>query len=181
MRTSRLTVSSSSHPDAAYEAIARFEEYPKFVEDISSIKVWRDDSVSALPDATYSDWEVVFRNGPLRWTEVDYHKPGERQIAFEKHAGDFETFRGCWQITATEFGSQVSFEVTFDFGIPSLAGVLEPIAERVLKESILKIMLGTLSDVNVVDTPNGRDAADPGIQASAGGRREIFALNSSAY
>jgi ribosome-associated toxin RatA of RatAB toxin-antitoxin module len=167
MRTARLTVSSSSHPDAAYEAIARFEEYPKFVEDISSITVWRDDSVSAFPDTTYSDWEVMFRSGPLRWTEVDYHKPDERQIAFEQHTGDFEEFRGCWQVTATEFGSQVSFEVTFDFGIPSLAGVLEPIADRVLKESILKIMSRTLSDVNVVDTHNGRNAAASGVQASA--------------
>jgi ribosome-associated toxin RatA of RatAB toxin-antitoxin module len=160
-------VSSSSHPDAAYEAIARFEEYPKYVEEISSIKVWREDSVSTLPDTTYSDWEVIFRSGPLRWTEVDYHKPDERQIAFEQHTGDFEEFRGCWQVIATEFGSQVSFEVTFDFGIPSLAGVLEPIAERVLKESILKIMSRTLSDVNVVDTQNGRDAAARRLQASA--------------
>lgn len=167
MRTAHLTVSSSSHPDAAYEAIARFEEYPKFVEDISSITVWRDDSASASPDTTYSDWEVIFRNGPLRWTEVDYHKPGERQIAFEQRSGDFEAFGGCWQVNATGFGSQVSFEVTFDFGIPSLAGVLEPIAERVLKESILKIMSRTLSDVKVMDTHNGRDAADPGVQASA--------------
>ena len=61
----------------------------------------------------------------------------------------------------------MSFEVTFDFGIPSLAGVLEPIAERVLKESILKIMSRTLSDVNVVDTHNGRDAAAPGVHTSA--------------
>jgi ribosome-associated toxin RatA of RatAB toxin-antitoxin module len=167
MRTARLTVSSSSHPDAAYEAIARFEEYPKFVEDISSITVWRDDSVSAFPNTTYSDWEVIFRSGPLRWTEVDYHKPDERQIAFEQHTGDFEEFRGCWQVTAMEFGSQVSFEVTFDFGIPSLAGVLEPIADRVLKESILKIMSRTLSDANVVDTHNGRNAAASGVQASA--------------
>jgi len=125
------------------------------VEDISSIKVWRDNSVAAFPDTTYSDWEVVFRNGPLRWTEVDYHMPNERRIAFEQRTGDFQTFRGGWQVTATEFGSHVSFEVVFDFGIPSLAGVLEPIAERVLKESILKIMSRTLSDVIIVNTTNG--------------------------
>ncbi|WP_457062173.1 SRPBCC family protein [Mycobacteroides abscessus] len=150
MRTAQLIVDSSSHPDEAYRAIAQFEEYPQYVEDISSITVRQDDPSALVPETTYSDWEVIFRNGLLRWTEVDYHNPADRSIAFEQLSGDFEIFRGRWLVEPSPTGSRVSFEVTFDFGIPSLAGVLEPIAERVLKESIFTIMSRTIADVTPV-------------------------------
>ena len=153
MRTVRLTVNSSSDPDEAYRAISRYEDYPEFVEDISSIRVRQDEqelSVSTGQEITYSDWEVVFRNGPLRWTEVDYHQPAERRIAFEQLSGDFDVFQGRWLVEANAAGSRISFEVMFDFGIPSLAGVLEPIAERVLKQSIFTIMSRSVADVSPV-------------------------------
>ncbi|BAX97803.1 hypothetical protein MSTE_02493 [Mycobacteroides stephanolepidis] len=151
MRTACLTVSSSSYPDRAYVAISRFEEYPNFVNDISSITVRPETSGTAPPNTMYSDWEVNFRNGPLKWTEVDYHDPVKRQISFEQHSGDFEVFRGLWRVDATDTGSRVGFEVTFDFGIPSLAGVLEPIAERVLKESIYTILDRILENVALTE------------------------------
>ncbi|CPZ63351.1 Uncharacterised protein [Mycobacteroides abscessus] len=65
MRTAQLIVDSSSHPDEAYRAIAQFEEYPQYVEDISSITVRQDDPSALVAETTYSDWEVIFRNGPL--------------------------------------------------------------------------------------------------------------------
>lgn len=44
----------------------------------------QDDPSALVAETTYSDWEVIFRNGPLRWTEVDYHNPADRSIAFEQ-------------------------------------------------------------------------------------------------
>lgn len=79
MRTAQLIVDSSSHPDEAYRAIAQFEEYPQYVEDISSITVRQDDPSALVPETTYSDWEVIFRNGPLRWTEGRLSQPRRPQ------------------------------------------------------------------------------------------------------
>lgn len=149
MRTVRLAMVSHSGADEAFTTISDFEAYPKYVEDITSITV-RD-----MPDAidgatTYSDWEVTFRNGPLRWTEIDHHMLGERRIVFEQHAGDFEVFRGHWLVEPCPAGARIVFEAQFDFGIPSLAGVLEPIADRVLRHSIFQIAARTLRDVCAV-------------------------------
>ncbi len=37
---------------------------------------------------------------------------------------------------------QVAFAADFDFGIPSLEGILDPIAERVIKETVAWAVIG---------------------------------------
>src|SRR5205823_2860065 len=103
--------------------------------------------------ALMSDWEIFFRNGLLRWTEVDYFQSDQRRIVFEQTTGDFEVFRGSWQVSPVPGGCEVNFEANFDFGIPSLAGVLEPIATKVLKEGIALIVHQLLGKASVVGDP----------------------------
>ena len=38
----------------------------------------------------------------------------------------------------------------FDFGIPSLAGILDPIAARVLKETIARVVAGLFDKIEIV-------------------------------
>ena len=144
--------------DEAYRRICEFERYPDFVEEVSSVVVHGDESSGFL----MSDWEIFFRNGLLRWSEVDYFQPDQRRIVFEQTTGDFEAFRGVWAVTPEQDGCEVSFEASFDFGIPSLAGVLEPIAAKVLKEGIALIVYQLMGEAVVVD--------DPAIAAAMAGR-----------
>ncbi|MGW0246335.1 SRPBCC family protein [Nocardia goodfellowii] len=150
MRSATLTVRSTTvDPDQAYDIVRRFESYPGLVEEVRSVVV------REAPDgrSSMSDWEVYFRNGPLRWTEVDYFQPERRNIVFEQESGDFHVFRGSWQVRPAGSGSAVTFEAAFDFGIPSMTGVLEPIAEKVLKEGIATILIRLLGDGEVVGDP----------------------------
>lgn len=149
MRTVTLTVDSATcDADVAYSRIRKFEDYPDLVDDVRSIVV-RESEGGTLT----SDWEVYFRNGPLRWSEVDYFQPEQRRITFEQTEGDFEMFRGQWEVQALGGGCRIEFEVVFDFGIPSLEGVLEPIATKVLKEGIAYALLQLLGDAEVVGDP----------------------------
>lgn len=142
-------VSPTADADAAYRRISRFERYPEFVEEVRSVVVRGGGGAEPL----VSDWEIVFRSGPLRWSEVDYFQHHQRRIVFEQLSGDFEVFRGSWQVREVPGGCEVVFETTFDFGIPSLAGVLEPIAAKVLKEGIAMIVHQLLGSAVVVDDP----------------------------
>ncbi|CAA9441952.1 MAG: hypothetical protein AVDCRST_MAG66-4400 [uncultured Pseudonocardia sp.] len=154
MRSLSLTLrSGAAGPDAAYRRICEFERYPDFVDEVRSVVV-----KERTGDTLLSEWEIDFRNGPLRWTEADYLRPAQRRIVFEQTSGDFETFRGAWSIEPSGDGCSVTFEATFDFGIPSLAGVLEPIAAKVLKEGIAVIVHQLLGSASVVDDP-ATDAA----------------------
>jgi ribosome-associated toxin RatA of RatAB toxin-antitoxin module len=146
MRNVTLTIASAQcDADTAFGRISAFETFPDLVDDVRAI------TVRTADDGTItSDWEVYFRSGPLRWSEVDYLQPERRRITFEQIEGDFEAFRGRWQVTAQGSGCLIEFEVDFDFGIPSLAGVLEPIATKVLKEGIACALLQLLGDAQIV-------------------------------
>ncbi|MEV6609085.1 MULTISPECIES: SRPBCC family protein [unclassified Kutzneria] len=150
MRSLELTLRADTVGAAeAYRRICEFERYPELVDEVNAVVVHgREDGGPLL-----SDWEIFFRNGLLRWTEVDYFQSEQRRIVFEQTTGDFEVFRGSWGVTAAPGGCQVRFEATFDFGIPSLAGVLEPIATKVLKEGIALIVHQLLGEATVVGDP----------------------------
>ncbi len=163
MRSLELRMMSETvGADAAFELIQHFERYPELVDEVRSVEV-RDSGDGPVT----SDWEVYFRNGPLRWTEIDYIQLDQRRIVFEQTDGDFHVFRGTWLVTPAPRGCRVTFEATFDFGIPSLAGVLDPIATKVLKEGIALVISRLLGDAVVLDDPVVRSAVAAKLSVAA--------------
>jgi ribosome-associated toxin RatA of RatAB toxin-antitoxin module len=157
MRSLTLTVRSARiSADTAYDRIRRFETYPGLVDEVRSVVIHGDDGGGPIT----SDWEVYFRNGPLRWSEIDYFQEEQRKIIFEQTTGDFEVFRGSWAVEPLDAGCEVTFSTTFDFGIPSLAGILEPIAAKVLKEGIALVLHRLLEDAVIVDDPSVQAAVE---------------------
>ncbi|MET9489815.1 SRPBCC family protein [Nocardia sp. NPDC006630] len=147
MRTVELLVSAPGvEPDRAYALVSDFARYSELVEVVRSVAVRDTDTV----DIVVSDWEVYFRNGILRWTEADVFDTAARNIEFEQRSGDFHIFHGHWRVEAAGAGCTVGFEAEFDFGIPSLAGILDPIAQRVLRETIALVLRGLLGEITVV-------------------------------
>ncbi|MGW1493537.1 type II toxin-antitoxin system RatA family toxin [Streptomyces sp. NPDC002402] len=165
MRSLELKLRSfAAGADFAYRRIAKFEKYPDFVDEVRSVVVHENNGGEPL----VSEWDIFFRNGPLRWSEVDYFQPELRKIVFEQTSGDFDVFRGSWRVEPIADGCEVTFEATFDFGIPSLAGVLEPIATKVLKEAIATIVYRLLGEAHVVGDP----ATAMAVTARLGAKRE---------
>lgn len=148
MRNVELALTSPVDPDFAFQRITEFERYPEFVDEVRSVIVQTDDGQTLT-----SEWDILFRNGPLRWAEIDYIQAATRSITFEQTSGDFDVFRGSWQVEPAADGCVVKFETAFDFGIPSLAGVLEPIASKVLKEAIGTIVTRLLGEASIIGEP----------------------------
>ncbi|MGW6054735.1 type II toxin-antitoxin system RatA family toxin [Streptomyces sp. NPDC055189] len=131
--------------EAVYDRVKEFARYPELAEVVRSVTVH---DISEAQET--SSWEVYFRNGILRWTEADRFDRTALTIAFVQLDGDFEVFKGTWHIIDTENEVRVVFRAEFDFGIPSLAGILEPVAERVIKETIARVVLGLFASGRVV-------------------------------
>ncbi|HET6357790.1 type II toxin-antitoxin system RatA family toxin [Streptomyces sp.] len=121
----------------AFDRIHDFARYPEFTDVVRSVTVHE-----ISQEEETSDWEVYFRNGILRWTEADRFDRATLVISFEQIDGDFAEFSGSWRISADGRDSLVAFSADFDFGIPSLAGILDPVAQRVFKETIARVVLG---------------------------------------
>ncbi len=101
------------------------------------------------PDGSViSGWTVAFRDGLMRWTERDTFSPATLSIAFEQLSGDFETFEGSWACEPHRDGTTVTFRASFDLGIPTLAEILDPVAESTLRTNIEKILQGLLGTVS---------------------------------
>ncbi|MGH3655931.1 MAG: type II toxin-antitoxin system RatA family toxin [Micromonosporaceae bacterium] len=121
-----------------FDTVADFVRYPDLVDAVRSVSVEPTDTDGVL----LSHWEVYFRNGILRWSESDRLDPGGLRIDFDQTDGDFDTFRGDWQLRQAGADTEVVFHAEFDFGVPSLASIIDPVAVRVLTENMELILLG---------------------------------------
>ncbi|MEU0333920.1 SRPBCC family protein [Streptomyces sp. NPDC006193] len=147
-------------PHEAYERVRDFARYPDLVDTVRSVTVHPAGSGSPV----LSDWEVDFRNGVLAWSEEDVFDDRDLSIVFRQTEGDFESFDGRWDIAAGPHGTaQVRFAATFDFGLPSLAGIVDPVAERVLLETIEHILRTLLAEQGRQDTADAEEL--PGAEA----------------
>jgi ribosome-associated toxin RatA of RatAB toxin-antitoxin module len=141
-------------PDELYRLIKDFARYPELTEGVHRV------DVEELADGrARSSWEVAFREGVLRWTEEDRFFDSERRIEFREVEGDMQSFDGVWEITDAPEGSVVTFSASFDLGMASLGDLVEPIAERILREnfdSMLDGLTGGRSETVAVEPGGSR-------------------------
>lgn len=149
----QITIAARTPRDPAdvYARIRDFADYPRQTDAVVEVLVHPVDADGAL----VSEWTVRFRNGLLRWTERDVFDDERRAIAFEQLSGDFAVFRGRWLVDADPVGATIVFDAEFDLGIPTLAALIDPVAEATLRSNILLILRGLLGDVTEHDlTPD---------------------------
>lgn len=97
------------------------------------------------PGEAITHWEIFFRNGLLRWSERDYFDDEKCTIRFEQVSGDFDVFEGDWVVSTRDGDVLLTFTAHFDFGVPSLEAIIEPVAIRVLRQAMSRI-IGKLFD-----------------------------------
>jgi ribosome-associated toxin RatA of RatAB toxin-antitoxin module len=127
--------------DIVFDTLADFNHYGRLVDVVQSVELDRPEVGQAR-----SSWVVSFRNGLLRWTEDDWFRKDELRLDFRQAEGDFEEFFGGWVLEPEAGGVRTALVADFDFGVPSLASIVEPVAERVLTEVTQLILLGLFGD-----------------------------------
>jgi ribosome-associated toxin RatA of RatAB toxin-antitoxin module len=130
-----------------FDLLRDFELYPKASPAILSIDV--DESV-APPSST---WRVQFREGIIVWTERDEIDEELMELRFEQIDGDFERLVGRWQVSSVQAGCEVELTTEFDFGIPSLAEFIDPLARYALYENGVELLQGLLGGTAQIETP----------------------------
>lgn len=127
------TVAGGS-PDDLFTHLERFEDYPEIAHSVQATTVEREG------DVAMSQWEVIFRNGILKWTERDRIDYQNHRIAFEQTEGDLALFEGEWVVSESDGGSRIVFTAEFDLGMPTLASMLDPVAERTLASNVRELV-----------------------------------------
>jgi len=124
---------------AALTEIADFTRFPALAADVRSV----------VPRDGGSEWTVNFRRGVMRWHETE--TVSDLRIDFAQTDGDFAEFHGSWRLRPVLGGAHVCFEVTWDFGIDSMAGLMDPIAERVIKRVVCDVLSGLFGEITVLE------------------------------
>ncbi|MCK1794578.1 SRPBCC family protein [Streptomyces sp. XM4193] len=129
-----------------FDNILRWDRYPELAPHVRETTVH-----STLPDPRgSSSWALHFRSGLLRWTEDETFDREKLRIGFSQSDGDFDEFSGTWQIEQQGDDVGVRFSCEFDFGIPSLESILDPIAQRVIRETIAWAVTGLFEKVELL-------------------------------
>jgi len=136
----------STAPQDVFDQVVCFERYAALAPHVQSATVHE-----GPPGPTgRSSWELHFRSGLLRWTETERFDRAALRIEFRQDEGDFDEFSGVWPLAEDGGDCLVRFHADFDFGIPSLAGILDPIAERVIAGTIAWVLVGMFPRVDLL-------------------------------
>lgn len=110
--------------------VADMESYPKFMPNLDSVVVTERDG-----NTTVSKWVSNVDGRVIAWTEKDTFMPEKHRIEYQQLSGDLKKFEGFWQLTETPEGVSIVLTVDFEFGIPMVATLLNPLLKKKVREN----------------------------------------------
>lgn len=113
-----------------YDIIKDMAAYPSFMKDLVSVEI-----LERGEDYTISHWVSNVDGRKIVWTERDTFYPAELKITYAQTEGDLKKMEGQWVIEPKEDGCEVTLAVDFEFGIPMIAGLLNPILKKKVREN----------------------------------------------
>ncbi|MBM7623397.1 type II toxin-antitoxin system RatA family toxin [Sporohalobacter salinus] len=111
--------------EEVYEVAKDMENYPQFMENIVEVKV-----VERGENTTITSWIAEVDDKRLTWKEKDIFDPENKHISYKLIEGDLKKFSGEWQFEEKNMGTKLRLTVNFEFGVPMLSAVVNPILKK---------------------------------------------------
>jgi ribosome-associated toxin RatA of RatAB toxin-antitoxin module len=122
----------SPHPaDVVWASLIDILAYPNYLDDIRTVEILSQDG-----DTRVSRWTVLLKGSEMTWTEEETLNHEDLVLEFVQTEGDLADYRGRYVLTPLDGATHVEMYVEFDIGIPELAEMLNPVAEKALEESL---------------------------------------------
>jgi ribosome-associated toxin RatA of RatAB toxin-antitoxin module len=121
-----------------YELAKDQERFPQFMPDVESVTV-----VERHPGRVLTRWKTLIEDAPIEWLEEDRFDDAALRIDYKLLEGDLDTFEGTWTFAPAPGGTLVALDVTYDFGVPTLAELIGPTLEKKVRENA-EMMLAAL-------------------------------------
>ena len=131
----KLLVASDS--SVIYPIIKDMEKYPQFMADLVSVEV-----LERTPNTTTTRWVSNVDGRIIRWTELDVFDDEKKHIRYRQIGGDLKKFEGEWILNELEGGgTEIILTVDFEFGIPMIAGLLNPLLKKKVRDNSMNMLL----------------------------------------
>ncbi|AOT10424.1 type II toxin-antitoxin system RatA family toxin [Pseudoalteromonas luteoviolacea] len=136
MRDVKYTQTVSASAEQAFEKIADFKSFESHCQAVIAVDV-----TEINERESESTWLVHFHDGKMSWRERDIFNKEALKIEFTQIEGDADIFEGVWVIeSVSDNECTVTFDACFCMGIPTLADILEPIAESAIKQNVEQML-----------------------------------------
>lgn len=116
--------------DSVYQLVSNMTAYPTFMPDLISVELIERDG-----NSTITNWVSSVAGRKIQWTERDVFYPENYRIEYEQIKGDLKVFCGYWQLIQEVDGITISLYVNFEFGIPMIAGMLNPLLKKTVRDN----------------------------------------------
>ncbi len=113
----------------AWLHIIDFANYPKLIPQVDSVRI-----IENCSGRMRLEWSITLDGAPFSWIEVVELKPEQYVIQSEAVSGDFDVFKGKWQIEDNNDGIKLSYFLDYELGIP----VIEEHCWNILKSKLQK-------------------------------------------
>lgn len=130
---SQIIIRSSK--EKIYTVIKNMKDYPKFMPDLISVEILEQGK-----DTDITHWISNVEGRRITWTERDNFYPDIFKISYVQTEGDLKKMEGAWELADVPEGVQVSLTVDFEFGIPMIAGMLNPLLKRKVRENCVNML-----------------------------------------
>lgn len=130
-----VTLPVNAEPSQIYPILKDMEKYPEFMADLVSVVV-----VERKDNTTISKWVSNVDGRIIKWTELDNFDDDNRHISYKQIEGDLKKFEGEWILTPIDGGTEIKLTVDFEFGIPMIAGLLNPILKKKVRENSMNML-----------------------------------------
>lgn len=118
-----------------YPILKDMEKYPDFMADLLSVEV-----LERGANTTLTKWVSNVDGRTIRWTELDTFDDENMHITYRQTEGDLKKFEGDWVLTPVEGGTEIKLTVDFEFGIPMIAGLLNPILKKKVRDNSMNML-----------------------------------------
>ncbi|EGO63336.1 type II toxin-antitoxin system RatA family toxin [Acetonema longum] len=119
-----------------YPIIKDMEKYPQFMKDLESVEV-----LERKDNTTLTKWVSNVDGRIIRWTEQDVFDDPNMHISYRQIEGDLNKFEGEWVLTPIDDGTEIKLTVDFEFGIPMIAGLLNPILKKKVRDNSMNMLV----------------------------------------
>src|SRR5271154_4163018 len=123
--------------------------------DVESVTV-----VERHANRVLTRWKTLIEDAPIEWLEEDRFDDVALRIEYKLLEGDLDTFEGTWTFVSDTAGTLVALDVTYDFGVPTLAELIGPTLEKKVRENA-EMMLSALKSEAEAQTRDRSASAVP--------------------
>jgi ribosome-associated toxin RatA of RatAB toxin-antitoxin module len=125
--------------ERVWETVIAIERYQDSMDTVRSVRIVKEIDERRRRAA----WSVLLKGSILEWEEEEHLDHDTHTVVFKQLRGDLEHFDGHWALEALgPKQTRVVFEVVFEIGIPMLAEMLNPVAQRSLQENCTEMLRG---------------------------------------